>query len=291
MNGFESLFGNTTKSVIVEMLTEKPLTLKEIHYKLGRFYSIKQSLQATHKALKQLIMEETLIKKDKKYLINPEWVENYRKNAEQLSKKISTETKEINLTEMNEGETIHLKCKGILEVGWLLVDKIMIAPNPERKPAIALWRFCYSVVGLEEKHLTGLKKACKQNNWHVFVEENNKVDQMFGETLLAYGMKSIKYGVKCATPLSDKMIIGDYVTELIYPSMFRKLWAIQNRLPKKILEFKLAKHLLLMREIQPDIEIIITKNAKLAEEYRKEYFGGGWGLKYFTKLKTKNNKH
>ena len=88
---------------------------------------------------------------------------------------------------------------------------------------------------------------------------------------MTYGAKEIKYGTKCATALSDKMIIGDYIAEISYPSLFRKLWAIQNRLPVKIIEFNLAKHLLLMQEIQPDIEVIITKNSKLAEEYRKEY--------------------
>jgi hypothetical protein len=157
-------------------------------------------------------------------------------------------------------------------VGWFLVNKIMVAPNPNKTPGIALWRFCYSIVGLEEKHLTGLKKACKQNNWYAFIEEDNKIDHMFGETLSSYGWKEIQYGIKCSTPLSDKMIIGDFIAEITYPSTFRKLWTLQNRLPKKILEFKIAKHLLLMREIQPTIDIILTKNFKLAEEYRCEYF-------------------
>jgi len=261
------------KGKIIELISNNPpLTAKQIYSKLQRQYALTSTYQATHKTLKQMLGESILIKEKGLYTINPLWVETFRKNAEQLSQKIKSEIKEIPLKDMNEGETQHLIFKGILEVGWFLVDKIMTAPNPQKKPAIALWRFCYSVVGLEEKHLTGLKNACKQNEWHAFIEENNKVDRLFGDTLLAYGMKEIKYGVKCSTPLSDKMIIGDYIAELTYPSFFRKLWAIQNKLPQQLREFKLAKHILLMREIQPDIEIIITKNSKLAEEYRKEYF-------------------
>ncbi len=271
----DSSFGTFTSGIkgkIVDLLSNnKPLTAKQIYSKLQRDYALTSTYQATHKTLKQMLLESILIKENGVYSINAIWVENFRKNAEQLSLKVNRELKEINLKNIDEGETITLNFKGILEVGWFLVDKIMIAPNPLKRPCIALWRFCYSLVGLEERHLTGLKKACKQNEWHVFVEEKNKVDQMFGETLLAYGMKDIKYSVKCATPLSDKMVIGDYIAEIIYPSVFRKLWAIQNRLPEKVREFKLAKHILLMREIQPDIQVIITKNSKLAEEYRKEY--------------------
>ena len=263
---------NSLKSKVLELISnEKSLSAKQIYSKLKKMHSITSTYQAIHKTLKQMLDEGVLIKEKAVYSINPKWVEDFKKNAEVLAEKVRTGKKEFNLKELEEGETVHLNFKGILEVGWFLVNGIMIAPNPKKTPGIALWRFCYSIVGLEEKHLTGLKKACKENKWYAFIEENNKLDHLFGDTLLSYGLKGIKYNIKCTTPLSDKMIIGDYIAEINYPSLFRKLWAIQNRLPVKIIEFNLAKHLLLMREIQPDIEVIITKNSKLAEEYRKDY--------------------
>ena len=261
-----------SKEKVIQLLSESPsLSTKQIHYRLQRHYSIQQSYQATHKTLKQLILNGTLIKKDQKYSINPAWVEKFKMNAEQLAERVKSGVKEINFKEIMENESVQLSCNGILDAGWFLVDKIMTAPNPNKKPCLALWRFCYSLVGLEEKHLTGLKEDFKKNKWHAFIEENNKVDQMFGKTLLSYGLEEIKYGVKCATPLSDKMIIGDYIAEITYPSTFRKLWAIQNRLPKRIVDFNLGNHFINMRELQPKIEITITRNSQLAEEYRKEY--------------------
>ena len=198
------------KGKIIDLLSNNnPLTAKQIYSKLQRQYSLASTYQAVHKTLKQMLEESVLIKEKTTYSLNPEWVDNYKRNAEQLSEKIRSENKETNLKELEEGEIKHFHFKGILELGWFLVDKLMIAPNPQKNPAIALWRFCYSIVGLEEKHLTGLKKACKQNDWYIFVEEKNKVDKMFGDTLLAYGMNEVKYGINCATPLSDKMIIGD----------------------------------------------------------------------------------
>lgn len=263
---------NSLKGKVLDLVSnEKSLSAKQIYSRLQKVHSITSTYQAVHKTLKQMLDEGVLIKEKTVYSINPKWIEDFKKNAEDLAEKVKSGKKEFDLRELGEGETIHLNYKGILEVGWFLVNKIMVAPNPKKTPGIALWRFCYSVVGLEEKHMTGLKKACKENKWYAFVEENNKLDHVFGDTLKSYGLKEVKYNVKCATPLSDKMIIGDYIAEITYPSLFRKLWAIQNRLPVKIIEFNLAKHLLLMREIQPDIEVILTKNSKLAEEYRKEY--------------------
>ncbi len=259
---------NSTKENIIEILSGEELTAKQIHLRLQREYSFEGTYQATHKTLKQMIENNVLIKKENDYSINENWAENFKKKAETITEK----RKQINLEEMKEGESINLSFNGIREVGWFLVNTAMVAPNPEKKPGLALWRFCYSLVGLDKKHIEGAKKAFSQNEWHCMVENNKPVDKMFGETLKEYGAKQIKFGVKgCATKLSDKVIIGSYITEIIYPSTFRKLWEIQNSLPKKVAEFNLAKHFGLMADKFVKIEVIVTKNEEMAEGYREEY--------------------
>lgn len=264
---------NIREKIIQIISNSNSLTAKQVHLHLQREYAISNSYQATHKTLKAMVEEQILLKNQKGYGLNPIWVTNFKKSAEQLSEKVLGGLQDINLKYLKENESVHLSFKGILEVGWFLIDKIMDMQNPSKKPCLALWRFCYSIIGLEAKHLDGLKSAFAKNNWFCFVEEDNKVDHMFGETLLSYGAKKLKYGVKCATPLSDKMVAGDYIVEIIYPSTFRKIWALQNRLPVKVVEFNLAFHLSLMRELQPKIEVIVTKNSNLADEFREEYLG------------------
>lgn len=262
-----------TRNKIIEILSnEWPLTAKQIYNRLKRSYGVNISYQAVHKHLTQMIEEKKILKNQSGYCINEEWVQKIQKNAESMAQKIKNNTKGVNLIEMNEGDSVNLSFNGILELGWFLIDKAMKASNPEKKPGLALWRFCYSLVGLDEKHLTGFKEVCKMNNWHMRIEEENEADKMFGITLKEYGIKEIKYGIKgCATKLSDKIIIGDYITEIIYPKGFRKLWELQNRLPKQLAKFNVGKHIQLMRLPQPKITAIITKNKQLAEEYRKEY--------------------
>ncbi|MBU2100289.1 hypothetical protein KKG83_03830 [Candidatus Micrarchaeota archaeon] len=261
------------RNKIIEVLSENwPLTAKQIYIKLQRNYGVSVSYQAVHKQLKQMIEEKMLSKKKTEYCINKEWIEKIQKNTELIAEKIKGNVKGINFIEMNEGDSVNLSFNGILDLGWFLIDKIMKAPNPEKKPGLSLWRFCYSLVGLDEKHLTGFKEACEINDWHMLIEEENEADKMFGITLKEYGVKEIKYGIKgCATKLSDKMIIGDYIAEIIYSKGFRKLWEIQNRLPKQLAKLNLGKHIQLMRLPQPKMTVILTKNKKMAEEYRKEY--------------------
>ena len=137
---------------------------------------------------------------------------------------------------------------------------------------LCLWSFCYSIVGLEDRHIESLKESMKMNDWIIRVEEENEIDKMFWESLKGMGAKEIKFGVKgCATKLSDKIIIGNYIAEITYPNTFRKIWALQNRLPKSLAEFNIAKHMRIMRLPEPKMQVIVTKNRKMAEEYRKEY--------------------
>jgi ribosome biogenesis protein Nip4 len=261
------------RNKVIEVLSENwPLTAKQIYNKLQRSHGVSVSYQAVHKQLKLMLEQKMLVKKKTEYLINEEWIEKIQKNTEAMAQRIKNNQKGINLTEMNEGESVNLSFNGILDLGWFLIDKVMKVPNPEKKPGLSLWRFCYSLAGLEEKHLTGFKEACETNDWYMLIEEENEADKMFGITLKEYGVKEIKHGIKgCATKLSDKMILGDYIAEIVYPKTFRKLWEIQNRLPKQLAKFNLGKHIQLMRLPQPKMTVIVTKNKRLAEEYRKEY--------------------
>ncbi len=262
-----------TRNKIIEILSEDwPLTAKKIYNKLQRLYGISVSYQAIHKKLKQMTKEKVLLKNEAGYSISKEWIRTIQKNTSLMAERIEKEQKGTNLVEMKEGESKNFEFNGILELGWFLIDKLMKAPNPEKKPGLALWRFCYSLVGLEEKHLTGFKEVCEMNHWHMLVEEENDTDKMFGKTLKEYGVKEVRFGVKgCATKLSDKMILRDYITEISYPKTFRRLWEIQNRLPKQLAKFNLGKHIQLMRIPNYKMTAIVTRNKKLAEEYRKQY--------------------
>lgn len=264
--------GKNRKESIIKALSEEwPLPARSIHQRLLRETGTPTTYQATHKLLKQMLSEGILEKEGREYRIRQAWVEGLKKNTEQISESFKKKQPELRLESLKEGQSVKLSFKGIPDIGWFLASKAMQAPNPEKKTGLALWKFCYSIVGLESRHLNALKEALRKNKWEFVIEEKNEVDKMFAETLKQYGAKNFRFGVKCATPLSDKIVLGNFIFEMTYPSWFRKLWSLQNRLPKKIIQFNLARHFLLMRELQPTIHLTATKDRQLAEEYREEY--------------------
>ena len=67
------------KDAIVNVLGgEWPLSLKEIYFAVVKQYSLDVSCQAVHKALKLLVESNVLVRQEKKYCLNIEWIRNVK---------------------------------------------------------------------------------------------------------------------------------------------------------------------------------------------------------------------
>jgi len=130
------------RNKIVDVLSEEwPLTAKQIYIKLQRSHGVSVSYQAVHKQLKIMLDEKMLSKNNTDYSINQEWIEKIQKNTELMAQRIKSNQKTVNLAEMNEGESANLSFNGILDLGWFLIDKIMKAPNPEKRSGLSFGGF------------------------------------------------------------------------------------------------------------------------------------------------------
>ena len=83
------------KDIVIDILIfEWPLSLSKIHKKISSNYSKSGTCQATYKAICELVQEEVLIKRERLYSINLNWVtkikefschiENNYKNDEKI---------------------------------------------------------------------------------------------------------------------------------------------------------------------------------------------------------------
>jgi hypothetical protein len=269
--GAMDFFGHgSVKNNVVQLLAEEsPLSAKQLHARLARRFGINVSYQAVHKTLTQMVNEEVLSKSGGKYFVNGEWVKTLKTNVEGLSLRFMDNEKEKKIDSLNENESVSYSFNGLVDAGWFLIDKVMNAPN-EKKMSLALWRFSYSIMGLEQKHIARIKEALAKSNWSIVVEGENELDKMFGKIFESYGAK-VFYGVKCASMLSDKFIVGDYVSEVTYPSKLRNAWANWFKSSKKVTELAIETHIAAMHDPNQKITVQVTKNTLLAEEYRKEY--------------------
>jgi hypothetical protein len=63
------------KDAIVNVLrNEWPLSLREIYFAVVKHYSLRVSHQAVYKALKKLVENKVLIKHERRYCLNIEWI-------------------------------------------------------------------------------------------------------------------------------------------------------------------------------------------------------------------------
>ena len=62
------------EKIIVILSSEFPLTIKELKIKIKHSFNQSVSYQSVHKELNQLMSEEIIIGKEKKYLLNIEWI-------------------------------------------------------------------------------------------------------------------------------------------------------------------------------------------------------------------------
>ena len=67
----------TTKDFVITILSKEwPLSLKNIYNKIKKGYGYSASYQSVYKAVKELVEEQTLIEKDKKYILNISWIKD-----------------------------------------------------------------------------------------------------------------------------------------------------------------------------------------------------------------------
>jgi len=79
--------GAKVKDAVVSILgKEWPLSLKEIYFAVVREYSLEVSHQAVHKALKQLAANGVLVKSERKYCLDIEWIRNVKRFGASMEK-------------------------------------------------------------------------------------------------------------------------------------------------------------------------------------------------------------
>ncbi|MBI2597906.1 MAG: hypothetical protein HYW50_01790 [Candidatus Diapherotrites archaeon] len=260
----------STKDKIVLILGQEfPLTAKQIFNRLKKEFNANLSYQAAHKLLHQLTEEKVLLREEKNYSLNKQWIKQVKTFGSNLENSYLKKAGNNYLQDLEKHGTVNVTLVGIRETARFLIDGFFRLPNPQKKPNIALWRNVYSIIGLNDADYDGLKETLPQ--WFAVSSENNFLDKMFADTLSKFGMK-VKLGVKeAATSLSDTFVTGDYVGVIFYPPKFRELWHRQNKLPQKVNEFDLHHHFKMMIDEKATINALITKNPDLADQIREKY--------------------
>ena len=66
--------GRVIDAIVAILGCRWPLSLKSVYHAVARDYAIKVSYQAVHKALKQLVEKGIVVKENREYCLNIDWI-------------------------------------------------------------------------------------------------------------------------------------------------------------------------------------------------------------------------
>jgi len=261
----------STKDIVIKVLSyEWPLSSKQICIKVNYESSRPVSYQAVHKLITKLV-EESILKRDGlKISLNERWITSIKQNATELEKCYSGKNAR-RFSNLFSCGVCQIELCGIVELANFLINDIKEFPNPLNKPNIGLTALVYSLVGISDELCNSLREYYKKIDNYFFVNEMNLLDEVFAKTLIDFGAKKVEVREYPAAFLQDIFVVGEYIFHIWFEPEFRLAWLNQNRLPKSIKQFDLAKHLHNMQSYKTSIKIIAVKNSELADNIRKEY--------------------
>jgi len=203
------ILGNNTKSHIVSILSEKSLSLKELHLELAKQSNKSISYQATHKAVNELVKDEVIEKIGKNLSINDKWINNLSK----LTKDLKTKKE----TKQSEAKVYHFDT--FAEMGKFLIKTLNSVSNENKKGA-CYCNHAWSFFGLSDNDYKQLNKLLTETTFYEVIHHNTPLDKIFGKAIQDLG-KIVKVGSKLTFP-EDFLIKGNTIFKIQYTPEFTK---------------------------------------------------------------------
>ncbi|MFH1256816.1 MAG: hypothetical protein V1494_06010 [Candidatus Diapherotrites archaeon] len=259
------LNSTSTKDKIVSILSRKwPLTPNEIYKTLQREYSCEMSYQAAHKII-TLLQEEGIITKNGKGLsLNKDWISKVRQFSNTLSEVYANNK----MDPENFSGSIHLTFNSMIELGKFLINEYFLKfPNEKNKDCICFWKHHYPITGISETEHENLKKVFTDHMHYGFAKENTFLDRYFASYLTGMGKKNLT-GVNFSTTI-DTFVQGDFICQVYFESKYYQEFEKMCEETKAQKEVDLPKLFELCAK-KTEINVLITKNASLADKLREE---------------------
>ena len=257
-NSLNILLGNTTKSTIVKILTEKNfLSLKEICEKLKKENIKEISYQATHKAINELVCEEVLEKVGKEFSINEKWINNLSELSDKL--KTKRETKET------EAKIYHFDT--FLDMGKFLIKTLNSVSNENKKGA-CFTKHAWSFFGLGENDYKQLNKLLTETKFYEVIHNSTPLDKVFGKAIQDLG-KIVKIGSDLDFG-EDFLIKGNTLFQIHYTPEFAKDFDEIFQTHKGLENLPISKIMEKFMITKTHLTVVLLNDEIVADELRKE---------------------
>lgn len=253
-------------AIILSLSKEWPLTARKLYNKV-RKYGFSVTYQAVHKVLKKMLEDGMLLKENKEYSINPEWLEKVKTFAGDV-KDIYEGKLEASLVKVVEDGHGNFTFNTIYELDKFLLT-LMEKMGPVNKDGIFCleWDHYWTPLFLNKTIYKKIKEASKMGTFYLLVHSNSKIDKWCLD-FWRRGSKSIK--VKAGVKGKDTFLVaGDYVIQVFYPEKLMKELDKVYSSANSVQDLDIDKLFQNIFEKKTEIPVTINMNPVLARQIRE----------------------
>jgi cellulose synthase/poly-beta-1,6-N-acetylglucosamine synthase-like glycosyltransferase len=263
----------TVKDAIISVLSQDwPLTAKKIFVKVKNM-NLDISYQAVHKTIQELLESEILVKQGKEYELNLEWLNKIENFGSNVSTKYETGQRQPMETLIERG-IINLNFETFKHLSeFSLPIFVAECPNPENKIGICNFSHIYPMLGYSEKVYKDMKTLCLKYKFYSLCKYDTALDRWFADFFRKVG-KKVKLGVNYGGEY-DVIVVGDYVMQIFFTKEFKRDLDKLYKNTTNVGEVDLNELLSHVLEKRTDINVVIFKSPKVADQIRDdtlEYF-------------------
>ena len=268
-----------TKSAIIDTLSEKwPLTTKEIYALLKKRNSSTITYQAVHKVLNELVLQEVIVKDERKYSLNENWIKSSKEQFIRLEniyhrKDFDNETLPSKIVFNSYYDMYSFICN------YLAQENL----DTKGKPICFFDKYWWNTIILNPNQIKQLSDFTKKYEFYCVAKGGGPLDTMFMNFYKNYGMNVINN--KNISAEQGEVVVGDLFIQVFYPEALR---SVMNELagPHTTLDnvdIKRAQQELVYKK--NEIIILIHQDQQLADRMRNKV------ISYFPKKERPNNKN
>ena len=257
-----------TKDAVISILTiDWPLSLRGIFYKIKKLYGYSSSYQAVYKAVKELCEMSVLIEKDKKYEIDVGWIKKLQSFTDIVETNYYAKERIQNLSGIKEskqkGDIMVLNFESIFDAEKYLYyfmkselfktknDTVCYHTNSEWRPIFYLRS--------EYNYYKRLKE--RGHKFYFLCSGSSYMEKLCADF---YRLIGVNYKITNDKFTNDVLVFGEYFISIFIPEEFKD--NMRKILQKKDVMDLLQKVL----ESKSSIRVVITKDASLASEIKKQ---------------------
>ena len=255
--------GASVKDLVVLVLSsEFPLKIKRIHSILTKKYGCKATFQATYKAVNELLRKGVVVKLEKEYSLNKNWIVRLTLFARDIEKNYQSDK---GFPIIEENDNLSLNFDALADVDRFVLAKLEAYPEERKKiKAVAFFSHLWWPMFYSFREYLQLKEIARKIDLAIYCSGNTPMDKWCAKYYSCLGIK-VKTGEKHGHK-TDLIVFKGYVIQIFYPKKVLNKISLVFSKYKRIEDIRVPDFYSSLFEKKSNIQLLINRNPLLSKE-------------------------